>query len=215
MVNNEESLNKKALIDEEEEEWDIPISVPIKQTAQQSNIEACVIGSSMVKHIDVRQLFQNKNCLFKSISGGKITDIFTYLRLSEHELKNSKYFVITVGSNDCDSLDEINTVISNYFDLAQYLKQKYPDSNFIFNKLIPRVKCRYVSLLDFDKRRICFNNFLEATLTSSISNCKIVTHSAFESKTELTKLLSDGVHISPTGLPLYVEQIRKTIDNLI
>lgn len=175
--------------------------------------EACLIGSSMIKHINSKEIFPNQKCYFNSISGGKIKDILASLKSNEQLLKNASCFVVTCGSNDCDSLNDMKTVINDYLDLAQYLHSTHKGSKFIFNKLIPRSKCRYVSLIEFEKRRVCFNEFLEITLPLIVP-CKIVDHKSFENKTHLNDLLTDGVHISPVrGLPLYVEQIKKALYN--
>ena len=176
--------------------------------------DVCLIGTSMIKNINANEIFSNKKCYFKSISGGKIKDILLNLKSNENLLKNSKCFLITCGSNDVDSLNDMKTTINDFLELAQYLHSTYESSQFIFNKLIPRTKCRYVSLIDFDKRRICFNDFLQFTLPLIVP-CKIVEHESFENKTLLNDLLADGVHISPSrGLPLYVDEIKKVLFNL-
>jgi len=210
---DKQDLKKSLNLNLDEEDWDTEASVNVNNN-HESFYQTCLIGSSMVKHIDVKLLFPDKNCLFKSISGGRINDIINYLKANEKLLINSKCFVVTCGSNDCDSLSELKDVVSHYFELAQYLKNTFNKASFVFNKLIPRTKCRYVSILEFEKRRICFNNFLEYTLPLIVP-CQIVEHLAFDSKTELSNLLLDGVHISPLrGLPLYIEQIKKALQNI-
>ena len=208
-----ERSEKKANLDlEEEEDWDLEIPFNNNSKITTVDYEACLIGSSMIKSIDPKQIFPDKRCHFKSISGGKIKDVHNYLKNNANLLKNSQYFIVTCGSNDCDSLNNINDVLNDYLELAEYLKNTFNTSScFIFNKLIPRTKCRYVSLLEFEKRRTCFNNFLEVYVPLTVS-CIIVDHLAFEIKTGLNDLILDGVHISPfKGLPIYVEQIKSKL----
>ena len=206
-----ERSEKKANLDLEED-WDLEIPLA-KPKINVVDYDSCLIGSSMIKDIDSKLVFPNsKRCFFKSISGGKIKDVYNFLKNRENLLKNSKYFIVTCGSNDCDSLSDIKDVLNDYLEMALYLKNTFNTSCLIFNKLIPRTKCRYVSLLDFEKRRNCFNTFLEIIVPLTVSDCIIVDHLAFEMKTDLNDLLLDGVHISPLkGLPIYIEQIKNKL----
>ena len=189
---------------------------PSKIPASQETVyEACVIGTSMVKHIDVKVLFTNKSCFFKSISGGRINDITNILKQREELLKKCKYFIITCGSNDVDSLNSISQVKADFFKLAFYLSKKYPDAKFFFNKLIPRLKTKYLDLAEFEKRRVDFNDCIQKRL-GVLGNSMILTHESFEEKDKLGCLLSDGVHISPlNGLSLYVDTIQQALSKII
>ena len=194
-----------------EAEWDTNV-IP---TSQETVYEACVIGTSMVKHIDVKVLFSNKNCFFKSISGGRINDITNSLKQREELLKKCKYFIVTCGSNDVDSLNSITQVKADYFKLAFYLSRKYPGAKFFFNKLIPRLKTKYLDLVEFEKRRLEFNKCIQKRL-GALSNSTVLTHDSFEAKDKLGCLLSDGVHISPmNGLSLYVHTIQQALSTII
>ena len=164
----------------------------------------------MINNIDVTKFFPNLKCLFKSINGGKTADILEYLKNNEPILKASKYFIITCGSNDVDSLMKITDAISDHLLLVKYFENKFKDAKFIFNKLIPRTKCRHVTLSDFEKRRNCFNKYMES-LPLAI-DCELVEHLEFETDAwKLAYLLADGVHMSPKGLPIYIKNIMDTI----
>ncbi|CAF0936137.1 unnamed protein product [Brachionus calyciflorus] len=170
--------------------------------------EAALIGTSMVKHIDPSKIFEDKKCFFKSISGGRISDIIEFVKKREGFFSQCKYICITCGSNDCDSYNEIKQTIDRYLELAQYLHKTYPESLLIFNQLIPRTKTKYVDLDLFEKRRVCFNDFLNTTLRILIP-CEIVEHKSFEDKSQLETLLIDGVHMTPIkGVPIYIDDIK-------
>lgn len=173
--------------------------------------EAALIGTSMIKHLDPNKIFENKKCFFKSISGGRISDIIEFVKKREGFFDNCQFICLTCGSNDCDSYNDIQTTIQRCIDLATYLHSKYPQSNLIFNELIPRLKTKYIDLDLFEKRRICFNNFLNSSLKMIVS-CKIVKHEEFEDKSKLEFLLTDGVHINPIdGVSKYIQDIKKIL----
>lgn len=174
--------------------------------------EMCLIGTSMVRNIQPNKIFPNKKCFFKSISGGRINDIVNYLKFNESWLTNCKLFLITCGSNDCDSFKSINEVIQDYLNLAQYLSHKYPVSRLLFNKLVPRTKTRYTNLIDFEKRRLCFNGFLENALPLLLP-CTIISHEEFESSSSsLEELLCDGVHLSLSkGVSVYTQKLKQVL----
>lgn len=176
--------------------------------------EVALVGTSMVKHIDSNKLFENKKCFFKSISGGLIKDVFEFLKKRDGFFIDCKIIVLTAGSNDCDSLNDISKVISDYLDLAQYLNKTYPNAKLVFNKLIPRLKTRYTKLEEFELKRACFNNFLESTLFALVP-CKIVNHEGFEIADCIESLLVDGVHMSPLkGVSIYVNEIKSVLQAL-
>jgi hypothetical protein len=174
--------------------------------------QACIIGTSMVKHVSPKSLFENEKCFFKSISGGLIKNVLEFVRARVDFFHECKCFIVTCGSNDCDSTRPIKDTIETFVELAVYLSQTYPNARFLFNKLIPRTKTRYVSLEEFEKSRTCFNHFLESTLTLLVPACKIVNHESFELKENLELLLADGVHMSPLrGVPAYVNDIKQAL----
>jgi hypothetical protein len=210
------------------EEINVQTSSSKKLNNQETNREiisfdSCLIGSSMIKHIDKCNLLEQtqfKKTYFKSISGGLIKNVLQNLKEMESELFNCKLFVITVGSNDCDSLNQIDKVIADYFDLIEYLRETYSSETvFVLNKLIPRLKTRYTKLDEFNKRRLCFNNFIQDSLSvinSSSSPFCIVEHERFEDENSLNDLLSDGVHLSvQKGVGFYVEDIKNVLNKLI
>jgi len=87
--------------------------------------------------------------------------------------------------------------------------------SFFFNKLIPRLKTKYLDLAEFEKRRVDFNDCIQKRL-GVLGNSMILTHESFEEKDKLGCLLSDGVHISPlNGLSLYVDTIQQALSKII
>lgn len=176
--------------------------------------EAALIGTSMIKHLDPSKIFENKKCFYKSISGGRISDVLEFIKKREDFFSECHFICLTCGSNDCDSYNDIQTTIQRCIDLASYLHSKYPKSTIIFNELIPRLKTKYVDLEMFEKRRLCFNNFLNSSL-KLIVPCITINHEEFEDKSKLESLLMDGVHINPiSGIPLYTENIKKYLNSL-
>jgi len=172
---------------------------------------ACIIGTSMVKQIKTNDLFEDKKCFFKSISGGLINDIARCLVARELLLAECRCFVITCGSNDVDSTASIQTVCNNFLNMIKYLNNQYPEARFIINKLVPRLKTKFVHIDAFEKRRTVFNNYLEENL-KFLKNYSIVEHPSFEEKSNLCNLLSDGVHLSlSNGVPVYTKTIKEFI----
>ncbi len=167
----------------------------------------------MIRNIHPNEIFPNKKCFYKSISGGRINDVANYLKLNESWLMNCKLFLVTCGSNDCDSFKSLSEVIQDYLNLAQYLSAKYPKSRLLFNKLVPRTKTRYTNLNDFEKRRLCFNEFLESALPLLLP-CTIISHEEFEQTSSyLEQLLCDGVHLSLSkGVPLYTQKLKQKVN---
>lgn len=113
-------------------------------------------GTSMVKHIKPSDLFNEKKCYFKSISGGSIINIINLIKTDENKMKDIKLFVITCGSNDLDStFKTVQRTIEIYLDLGRTLKSLFPNAKFFFNTLIPRSTTRYISL-DVTSRSLTF-----------------------------------------------------------
>ena len=101
----------------------------------------------MIKNIKPCNLFNDKKCYFKSISGGSIMNIINLIKSDVKRMKNIKLFVITCGSNDLDNNHKsIQKIIEMYLELGRNLKSLFPNSNFFFNILIPRTTTRYISL---------------------------------------------------------------------
>ncbi|RNA27106.1 hypothetical protein BpHYR1_002977 [Brachionus plicatilis] len=160
--------------------------------------EAALIGTSMVKHLDPNKIFENKKSFFKSISGGRISDIQEFIKKREGFFNDCQFICLTCGSNDCDSYNDIQTTIQKCLDLATYLHSKYPKGILIFNELIPRLKTKYIDL-----------DFLKLVVP-----CQVVKHDEFEDKSKLENLLMDGVHINPiNGVPIYIQDIKKCMDS--
>lgn len=205
-IESSEAQTKKVHLDWDKEEKAESIIKPF---------EACLIGTSMIKHIDTNKLFANRKCFFKSISGGQIKDVLEFIKKREGFFDNCKFIVLTCGSNDCDSYKEIKININDMLELAEYVSKMYPKAKLVINQLIPRLKTKFIHLEDFEKKRVLFNNFLNDTVSLMIPNCVIVKHPAFEVKSELESFLLDGVHMSPLrGVPIYIEEIKNNLKGL-
>lgn len=204
-------LPKRKTFDENNENWDDDTQTSQNKTLKPEEYTACIIGTSMVKHFSVKDIFPDQKCFFKSISGGSIRDVHNILKSRELLLAHVKTFVITAGSNDMDSENDANTGINDFLEMVQYLNEIYSDAKFIFNKLVPRTQTKFTDLKEFEERRIQFNNFLEKDLTF-LKDYIILGHLEFEDVDKLSENLSDGVHLSVSkGVPLYVEEIKKSI----
>ena len=168
----------------------------------------------MIKGVNCNAVFPNRKCIFKSISGGLTRHCHEYVKSRELLLANCKYFIVVCGSNDCDMFYDINKVIMDYLEFAQYLSKMFPRARLIFNKLVPRLRTKNRTIEEFELRRVCFNNFLEQSLPNIIP-CTIVTHDIFERKEKLKDFLSDGVHFSPLrAIPIYENNLRQVVDAL-
>lgn len=193
----------------------IEIATPAKKASNSNNYTACLIGTSMVKHLSIKEMFPSKRCFFKSISGGSIKNVLQCLRARSNCLTDCEVFVLTAGSNDIDrdgpgaTDTALDSSVEDFLSLCTYLKETYPTARFIINKLIPRTKTKYTDLHVFEQRRVKFNEFLERELTF-LGDYVVVSHPEFERKQELWNLLIDGVHLSPVrGVPLYTAEIKK------
>ncbi len=206
---------------ENEENWDDEIAFAqetgqVNQgTAVVKPFETCLIGTSMVKHIRPVDLFGKRKCFFKSISGGLIKHIDSFLRTREGYFESCNMFVVTCGSNDCDSKNEISETLTAYLDLCLYLSEKYPNARLILNTLVPRQNTRFTTQEEFEERRVLFNQFLNSSVNSLIWNARIVSHPNFENRESLSTLLSDGVHLSvDQGVLIYVQEIKTVLNDL-
>jgi hypothetical protein len=206
---------------EQEEDWDADIEAAhkaglvVQTTPVLKPFETCLIGTSMIKHIRPVDLFKKKKCFYKSISGGSIKHVDAFLRTKEGYFDNCETFVITCGSNDCDSTKKINETVAAYFELCWYLHQKYPNAHLVLNTLVPRQTTRYTTPEEFEKRRVLFNQFLVSSINSLIWNAKIVLHPKFEDPELLATMLSDGVHLSVDhGVAVYVAEISSVLNEL-
>jgi hypothetical protein len=207
-LNNHKRKQTDDLIDE--------MAKPAKKASNSNNYTACLIGTSMVKHLSIKEMFPSRRCFFKSISGGSIKNVLQCLRARSNCLTDCEVFVLTAGSNNIDK-DGTDTAtdtalassVEDFLSLCTYLKETYPTARFIVNKLIPRTKTKYTDLQVFEQRRVKFNEFLEREL-KFLGDYAVVSHPEFERKQELWNLLIDGVHLSPVrGVPLYTAEIRK------
>ena len=182
------------------------------------NYNLCIFGTSMIKHIRVEEFLSTKsninNIFLKSISGGRILDIYNFIRA--RSFSGCKYFIITCGSNDCDcAKSDLNQqIIDEYSVLINYLRIVYKDSKIFMNQLIPRTRTRYLSA-NFEANRTKLNKFLESWVKTE-ENLFFIKHPAFESLDKLSTLLYDGVHIHPiNGVPVYVNEIKSVFDSYI
>ncbi len=180
---------------------------PVKRSMQ--HYTACLIGTSMVKHLNFKELFPDNKCFFKAVSGGSIKNVLQCLRARSNVLTDCQVFVITAGCNDLDRDKPGQSASEDFLTLCRYLKETYPNARFIVNKLVPRTTTKYTDLHVFEQRRADFNLFLDNQL-QFLGDYVVVTHAEFEKKQELWDLLSDGVHLSPMkGVPLYTAEIKK------
>jgi hypothetical protein len=175
--------------------------------------KACLIGTSMVRNIRYKDLFgSDLKTFFKSISGGLIKHVDTFLRSRANLLNQCNIFVITCGSNDCDSTSDMASTLSDYLNMCRYLNETFPAARLVLNTLIPRQRCKYATQDEFEQRRVVFNNFLVSTVTGNFVTAQVVPHPGFENRDSLGKLLNDGIHLSVDhGLPIYVEEIRAVL----
>lgn len=197
------------------------------------NYDLCIIGTSMVKHIKVKDFIDNEtinDVYLKSISGGKIKDVYDFIKAKS--FKFCKYFIITCGSNDCDCYipsnsgeknqlivdksDDVSFIIKNIIDdyslLIDYLHKTYNNSYIFVNQLIPRLRTRFL-FNNFELNRIKLNTYLE-NLAKFDSNIVFIKHVTFE--TNLKNLLYDGVHIHPVnGVPKYVKEIKDVFNEVL
>jgi hypothetical protein len=177
--------------------------------------ETCLIGTSMIRNIRSADLFPTKKCFFKSINGGLIEHVDSYLRAREGFFDHCHTFVLTCGSNDCDSKNEINETVAAYYALCWYLHLKYPTARLVLNTLVPRQHTRFTTPAEFEKRRKQFNQFLVANISGVIWNARVVFHPEFEDRESLDTLLSDGVHLSiDRGVLVYVEEINGVLRSI-
>ncbi len=171
----------------------------------------CIFGTSMIKHIRIENFLSINginNVFLKSISGGRILDVYNFIRA--RTFKGCQYFILTVGSNDCDcvmSSTSSQKIIDEYMILINYLKNSYLNSKIFVNQLIPRTRTRYLKDV-FDMNRVKLNCHLEE-LAKNDDYLIFIKHPAFEDIDKLSTLLYDGVHIHPVnGVPIYVNEIK-------
>ena len=179
----------------------------------------------MIKHIRVESFFTGGDCIknvfLKSISGGRILDVYNFIR--SRTFLQCKYFMLTVGSNDCDcgnnkaprgetTVDLAQQIIDEYMILINYLRNFYSNPKIFVNQLIPRTRTRYSKEI-FESNRIKLNSYLE-NLTKTDDSLVFVKHPAFENVDKLNSMLYDGVHIHPVnGVPIYVNEIKSVFIN--
>ena len=167
----------------------------------------------MIKHIRIDNFLNINginNVFLKSISGGKIQDVYNFIRA--RKFTQCKYFILTVGSNDCDCANNSSNftqkIIDEYMVLINYLKESYLSSKIFVNQLVPRTRTRYSKEV-FETNRVKLNSYLEEC---SDENLVFIKHPAFEDIDKLSTLLYDGVHIHPVnGVPIYVDEIKSVV----
>jgi hypothetical protein len=184
-----------------------------KAEQKSHDIEVCMIGSSMIHPINIKNLFPDRVCMFKCILGGYTRDCYEFIKRKKDKLKNCKCFILVCASNDCDSLTNMSYLITEYLNFALYLHDNFPNAKLLFSKLVPRLISANVTIQEFEQRRVLFNDFLHGTLPN-ILPCTIITHSKFENKERLMELLYDGVHFSDKAVPIYEKKLKKVIASI-
>ena len=227
-----EPASKRIILDKSrkyEDTWDEQLSQTLLDEAPSTSssrikFDAALVGSSMIRGIDPYDVLPDKNVLFSSISGGRITDLLNYLITQEPYLKSCRLFIITIGSNDCDSHATMVKIYKDLNELVYYLDDKFPKARVLMNLLVPRPVCRYTKPDEFESRRKSFNEYVRVSLPNQLKNVVLsyIPHPSFEVDPQesegqkiLADLLHDGVHISTDyGVAKYVAEINDALKDL-
>lgn len=166
--------------------------------------EFVFIGTSMIKHIKL----SIKNSYLKALSGARIEILFNFIKTKF--FSNCKYFMLTCGSNDCDSTIAIESTTHIYLQLLKYLREKFTDAVIFINELVPRTRTRTEH---YENNRKILNEFLEIFCKNNFKY-EFIKHDSFENRQNLNTYLYDGVHLHPiNGVPEYIKEINKVLSN--
>lgn len=160
------------------------------------------LGSSTMARMDAKKHLSCGNWINRGIGNSQIDDISTYLSLSFLSVDPSK-ILLYAGDNDIAAGKSLEQTITEYKDLIQVLRNKYPESDIHILAVKPSPK-------RFDK----WNNFIR--LNQFLQNYASVTPKLYFHPQDWQQFFAkpilefekDGIHLSEPGNSALVREFN-------
>ncbi|CAG2228219.1 unnamed protein product [Mytilus edulis] len=170
-----------------------------KSNEPQRNIDVLIIGTSVVKDLEPRKIYRNKQVKINTLKEKTIKGARSFIQSQSNKTPINNV-VIQVGSNDLDFEDSVEQVIPPFMELLKETKESMPpDCNIFVGEILPRFYQNRTETRKFDEKRLDFNKILENHTEEygfTIIRQKNMTRNDFR----------DGIHLSlEKGVP-YVRQ---------
>ena len=171
-----------------------------------SNVDVAFIGDSITDGYDIKNYYPQLNAVNRGIGGDTTTGVLNRLKVSLYDI-SPKVIVMCIGGNNLDSMME------NYDDILQGIKDNLPSSKVIVCSLYPTA---YV-FSDRNEQILSINSQLK-TLTQHFNYTYYDMYSVMvDSETKQFDLdyTSDGLHPNKLAYEKITEVLTPVITNLL
>ncbi|CAG2192101.1 unnamed protein product [Mytilus edulis] len=180
-----------------------------KSNEPQRNIDVLIIGTSVVKDLEPRKIYRNKQVKINTLKEKTIKGARSFIQSQSNKTPINNV-VIQVGSNDLDFEDSVDQVIPPFMELLKETKESMPpDCNIFVGEILPRFYQNRTETRKFDEKRLDFNKILENHTEEygfTIIRQKNMTRNDFR----------DGIHLSlEKGVPTYVRNLKEILNPIL
>ena len=171
-----------------------------------SNVDVAFIGDSITDGYDIKTYYPQLNAVNRGIGGDTTTGVLNRLKVSLYDI-SPKVIVMCIGGNNLDSMME------NYDDILQGIKDNLPNSKVIVCSLYPTA---YL-FSDRNEQILSINAELK-TLTQSFNYAYYDMYSIMvdgETKQFDLDYTSDGLHPNKLAYEKITEALTPVITSLL
>ncbi|CAG2210045.1 unnamed protein product [Mytilus edulis] len=123
-----------------------------KSKEPQRNIDVLIIGTSVVKDLEPRKIYRNKQVKINTLKEKTIKGARSFIQSQSNKTPINNV-VIQVGSNDLDLEDSIDQVIPPFMELLKETKESMPpDCNIFVGEILPRFYQNRTETRKFDEK---------------------------------------------------------------
>lgn len=174
-----------------------------KPIDNQKKADVWIVGSSIVKDLDGRKVYQNRNTRITTLRDKSIRGAKEYIKSKKI---NSDNIVLQIGSNDLDNVNpEVGEVFEEYENLITTTAKEYPSAKLFVGEILPRYYESQQHTRQYDTKRRQFNFLLKDMCEDK--NIELIKHDNFEPFD-----FYDGVHLQPVGIQNFVRNFKKIVN---
>lgn len=163
-----------------------------------------IIGDSNLKNIDRQRLDRTGRTHVRTMPGARVSDITASLKHSARR-DDIKRVAVLVGGNDLCKDTPKETLLTDFSNLLPELKRVFPCAKLAVSALLPKkpVPLHVIIALNREIQRLCAEVGVVYFIEPRFVSRGTVVKSCFS---------SDGVHLSSSGLSLWLRQVSAILE---
>lgn len=163
------------------------------------NADLWIIGSSIVKNLDGRKIYNNKITRISTLQDKTILGATEFIKMKK---VNCGKIMYQIGSNDLDNTDsDVSDIIEEYENLIEVTRKEYPTATIFVGEVLPRFFDSEEHTRNYDIKRRQFNLLLEDLCKDK--NLHLIKHENMRESD-----FYDGIHMNNKGVKFFVRNFK-------